>query len=92
VGTEPGPEPYAIEDFVQKNSSTWQELAQKHNLKEGIMESFSWPFLYFVMTVFDFDRQYDLTSARKAGFEETIDTVKGYTTAFERMRNANIIP
>lgn len=56
------------------------------------MESFSWPFLYFVMTVFDFDRQYDLGAARKVGFEETIDTVKGYTTAFERMRGAGIIP
>lgn len=56
------------------------------------MENFSWPFLYFVMTVFDFDRQYDLSAAREVGFAETIDTVKGYTTAFERMREASIIP
>jgi hypothetical protein len=91
-GTEPGPQPYSIEEFVKKNSSTWQQIAQKHGLKAGIMENFSWPFLYFVMTVFDFDRQYDLTSAKAVGFNETIDTVKGYKTAFQRMRDAKIIP
>ena len=91
-GTPPGPEPYSIEDFVKEHSASWQQLASKNNLKEGIFEKFSWPFLYFVMTVFDFDRQYDLSAARKVGFEEKIDTVKGYTTAFERMREAKIIP
>lgn len=90
--TAPGAEPYSIEDFVKKNKDTWQQLAKKHGLKEGIMESFSWPFLYFVMTVFDFDREYDLSAARKVGFEEKIDTVKGYTAAFQRMQEAKIIP
>ena len=91
-GTEPGEEPYSIEDFVKSNSSAWDQLAKKHNLKEGIMDSFSWPFLYFVMTVFDFDRQYDLSASRSVGFNERIDTVEGYKTAFKRMREANIIP
>lgn len=91
-GTEPGPEPYSIEEFVKKHSSTWQQLAQKHGLKEGIMEKFSWPFLYFVMTVFDFDRQYDLSASRAVGFNEKIDTAEGYKTAFKRMREAKIIP
>jgi hypothetical protein len=35
-----------------------------------------------------FDRQYDLSKARSVGFKETIDTVKGYTMAFDRMRAA----
>ena len=91
-GTGPGPEPYSIEEFVKKHSSIWQQLAQKYGLKEGIMEKFSWPFLYFVMTVFDFDRQYDLSASRSVGFNEKIDTVGGYKTAFKRMREAKIIP
>ena len=91
-GTPPEAEPYSIEEFVKKNTNTWQQIVKKHGLKEGIFESFSWPFLYFVMTVFDFDRQYDLGSARSVGFNEKIDTVKGYTTAFQRMREARIIP
>jgi hypothetical protein len=91
-GTEPGPEPYSVEEFVKKNSSTWEKLAQKHGLKKNIMEQFSWPFLYFVMTAFDFDRQYDLNAGRAVGFNEKIDTVDGYKKAFQRMREAKIIP
>ena len=91
-GTGPGPEPYSIEEFAKQNSATWQKIVQTHGLQEGFFENFSWSFLYFVMTVFDFDRQYDLSSARAVGFEETIDTVKGYRTAFQRMRDAKILP
>jgi hypothetical protein len=91
VGTPPT-ESYSIEDFVKKHTDTWQKLVEKHGLKKGILEDFSWPFLYFVMTVFDFDRQYDLSHAKEVGFEETIDTVKSFEIAFERMREAKIIP
>lgn len=91
-GTPPGTEPYSIEEFVQANQDQWEAVVKKHNLKKGIMENFSWPFLYFVMTVFDFDRQYDINASRAVGFQEEVDTVKGFTTAFERMRDAKIIP
>lgn len=91
-GTAPGDQPYSIEDFVKQHSETWKQLAKKHDLKDGIFENFSWPFLYFVMTVFDFDRHYDLSAARSVGFKETIDTVEGYKIAFRRMREAKIIP
>ena len=91
-GTPPGAEPYSIEDFVKGNADTWHQLVKKHDLKPGIMENFSWPFLYFITTMFSFDREYDLSSARSVGFSETIDTVKGYTISFQRMREAKIIP
>ena len=44
------------------------------------------------MTAFDFDREYDLTASKDVGFKETIDDVKGYEVAFERMREGKIIP
>jgi hypothetical protein len=44
------------------------------------------------MDKFDFGRQYDLSKARSVGFKETIDTVKGYTIAFDRMKAAKVIP
>lgn len=91
VGTPPK-ESYSVEDFVKKHDDTWKKIVEKHGLKKGIMEDFSWPFLYFVMTAFDFDRHYDLSSAKSVGFNETIDTVKGFEVAFERMREAKIIP
>lgn len=91
-GTPPGAQPYSIEEFIKDNEVTWQQMVEKHGLKKGILESFSWPFLFFVMTVFDFDRQYDLSASKEVGFKETIDTVKGYETAFQRMRETKIIP
>lgn len=91
-GTPPGEEPYSIGDFIKENTEAWKKLVREKGLKEGIMENFSWPFLYFVMTVFDFDRQYDLGAARAVGFEEEVDTVEGFRIAFARMREAKIIP
>ena len=40
----------------------------------------------------DFNREYDLSKARKVGFNEEIDTAKGYILAFGRLREAKIIP
>jgi hypothetical protein len=67
-------------------------LVAEHALKTGRLEAYGWAFLSFIMDRFDFDRQDDLSKARAAGFDETVDTVKGYTTAFGRMRAAKVIP
>ncbi|CZR63447.1 uncharacterized protein PAC_13344 [Phialocephala subalpina] len=39
-----------------------------------------------------FDRHYDLGEARRIGFAESVDHLKGYYVAFDRMRAAKIIP
>lgn len=39
-----------------------------------------------------FDRDFDLGEARSIGFTESVDHVKGYHVAFDRMRAAKIIP
>lgn len=39
-----------------------------------------------------FDRDFDLGEARKIGFTESVDHVKGYHIAFDRMKAAKIIP
>ncbi len=91
-GTPPGENPYSAEEFVKEHRDTWRKLEEEHRLKEGIIDNFSWRFLYAITAMCDFDRQYDLSKARSVGFEETLDTVKGYTTSFERMREGKIIP
>jgi hypothetical protein len=39
-----------------------------------------------------FDRNFDISEARRIGFKESVDHVKGYHIAFDRMRAAKIIP
>jgi hypothetical protein len=88
-----GPDsPYSIEEFVKKHADTWHQLEEKQGLKKGIFDKLSWGFVQAVVALRDFDCDYDLSKARSVGFEETVETVKSYTTAFERMREAKIIP
>lgn len=91
-GTPPGDSPYSIGDFVKRHSDAWRQMEKQHGLKQGIFDKVSWKFVQAVVAMRDFDCQYDLSKARSVGFDETVDTVKGYTIAFERMREANIIP
>lgn len=78
--------------FVQRNANLWNRLVQRLGLRVGRIETFYWPFLDFLMDKAFFDRQYDLSAARSVGFVETIDTVKAYMIAFDRMRAARVIP
>jgi hypothetical protein len=92
VGEGPGEKYEPLGEFAKKNQGVWDGVVERHGLKTGRLESYGWPFLYFIMDKIDFDRQYDLSKARSVGFKETIDTVKGYTIAFDRMRAAKVIP
>ncbi|EKG14165.1 hypothetical protein MPH_08668 [Macrophomina phaseolina MS6] len=42
--------------------------------------------------IFYYTQQYDLSRSREVGFSEEIDTVEGYIKAWERMRDAKILP
>ena len=95
VGEGPGSQPLGVEgfkDFFQKNKPAWDKLVEEHDLKTGILEKYSWSFLWAVTTKMDVDRQYDLSACRSVGFDESVSTVKGYTISFDRMREAKIIP
>jgi len=88
VGEEPGEKYEPFDEFARKNQGVWDGVVEKHGLKTGRLESYGWPFLNFIMDKFNFDWQHDLSKARAVGFKETIDTVKGYTIAFDCMRAA----
>ncbi|KAF2228310.1 hypothetical protein BDZ85DRAFT_255757 [Elsinoe ampelina] len=91
-GVGPGSAEVDTAAFAQKHTEEWKKLEREHSLKPGIFEKYSWGFIKGVCVLFDFDRHYDLSETRNVGFNETIDTVKGYTTAFDRMRDAKILP
>lgn len=92
VGTGPAEGSVAMEDFVKQNRAAWSKLAQTYGLREKVIDEQNWGHVHFMMVQFDFDRQYDLSRAREVGFNETIDTAKGYAIAWDRMRDAKILP
>ncbi|UPX14082.1 uncharacterized protein EKO05_0004573 [Ascochyta rabiei] len=92
VGKGPSPDSTPMEEFVKKYTDTWRKMAETYSLKEKVVREQNWPFVHFMLVDFDFDRQYDLTRSRAVGFDEGIDTLDGYVKAWERMRQANILP
>jgi hypothetical protein len=69
-------------------------LEEKHGLKKGIADSdltFQ-GFEYFLMTQFDFDRQYDMTKMYGTGFTEERTPMEAWSPVFERMKAGKLIP
>lgn len=93
-GTGPAPNPPEIRKFIKDNVSTWHALEKKYGLQAGHAHNDKvFPgFEYFLMTQFDFDRQYDMTKMYETGFKEERDTKKAWGRVFDRMKAAKVIP
>ncbi|KAF2404500.1 hypothetical protein EJ06DRAFT_469557 [Trichodelitschia bisporula] len=90
-GSGPQPIQYVADHFAE-----WQKLEKEYGLKTGRAgngRSYN-GFPYFIMTMFDFDRHMSLNAMHEAwGGEREETDVKGtWWTAFERFREAKIIP
>jgi hypothetical protein len=93
-GTGPVTDPPEIRRFIKENIGVWHELEKKHGLQTGHADSDRvFPgFEYFLMTQFDFDREYDMEKMYATGFKEERGTREAWGGVFERMRGAKIIP
>jgi hypothetical protein len=98
VGTPPpvggsGPQPG---QYLEDHRTEWMKLEKKHGLQTGrVGNDLSYGgFPYFIMTMFNFDRELDMTKMHKAWGKDVEETdAKGaWWTAFERFRKAKIIP
>jgi hypothetical protein len=93
-GMGPVDEMPEIRQFIKDNVDTWQKMEWKYGLQTGhahngrILPGFE----YFMMTKFDFDRQYDMSKMYGTGFEEEREARETWGAVFDRMRNARIIP
>ena len=79
-------------EFAKKNGGRWKEVESNHGLRKGLFERYAWSFVDGIAVGFDFDREYDLSRARLAGFTEEIDTIKAWTITFDRLKDAKVIP
>jgi hypothetical protein len=94
VGPEKAKPEHEIRRYIKDHLDTWKQLEQKHSLQSGFADSDRvFPgFEYFLLTQFDFDRQYDMTKTYSTGFTEERDTLQAWGPVFDRMRAAKIIP
>jgi hypothetical protein len=93
-GTGVTSNPQEMRKFIKTNIDTWHKLEKENGLQTGHADSPKiFPgFEYFLMTQFDFDRQYDMTKMYGTGFTEERDTLTAWGGVFDRMRKAKIIP
>jgi hypothetical protein len=92
-GVSPQPDhTFSVSRWIEEHRAHCQRWVEEFQLREGAFEGTSWDFLEALVAESDFDRQYDLSAARSLGFHETIDTVDSYHKAFDRYRQAKIIP
>ncbi|KAH7066146.1 hypothetical protein BKA63DRAFT_453765 [Paraphoma chrysanthemicola] len=94
VGTGPSSTPPEIRKFIKGNIDVWHKLEKLHGLQTGHADNERvFPgFEYFLMTQFDFDRQYDMSKMYGTGFTEERGTKQAWGGVFDRMREAKVIP
>ncbi|KAI1625814.1 hypothetical protein EDD37DRAFT_692827 [Exophiala viscosa] len=84
-----------VRKYIHEHFDTWKKMEETYGLRSGIANSdltFQ-GFEYFLLTQFDFDRQYDMTKMYKTtGFKEERTTIQAWGVVFDRMRAAKIIP
>lgn len=93
-GTGPAANPPEMRKFIKDKIKTWHTMESKHGLQVGHADSPRvFPgFEYFLMTQFDFDRQYDMSKMYGTGFSEERGTKEAWGGVFDRMKKAKIIP
>ncbi|KAG2419077.1 hypothetical protein HFD88_002181 [Aspergillus terreus] len=90
----PGPDPAR---YITENQAKWAEMESQYGLREGHVgkneRSFQF-FPFFIMTMLNFDRQLDMTKMHAAwgDAKEELTTQQAWYTAFDRFREAQIIP
>lgn len=94
-GTGPSEGAPEVRTYIKEHFDTWKALEKKHGLRTGIADSdltFK-GFEYFLLTQFDFDRQYDMTKMYETtGFTEERSVMEAWGGVWDRMKAAKIIP
>ncbi|KAL6864635.1 hypothetical protein J3F83DRAFT_147094 [Trichoderma novae-zelandiae] len=83
---------FSVAAYMAQHRDDWESFEAHHGLMPGIVQKTSWEFMDVLTSLPVFDRQYDLTKARSAGFESRSDVLKNYEEAFGLMRAAKMIP
>ncbi|QDS70186.1 hypothetical protein FKW77_006431 [Venturia effusa] len=90
----PSEDPPEVRRYIKENFAVWEGLEREYGLVTGRADSAMTfvGFEYFLLTQFDFDRQYDMTKMYATGFEEERTPLEAWSVVFDRMRAAKMIP
>lgn len=83
---------FSVAAYMAQHRDEWESFETQHGLMPGVIQRTSWEFMDVLTSLPVFDRQYDLTKARAAGFESRSNVLKNYEEAFGLMKAAKIIP
>ncbi|KAH9232369.1 hypothetical protein K456DRAFT_37604 [Colletotrichum gloeosporioides 23] len=81
---------YGIE-WLMAQKDSWPVWVAAHGLQPSAMDDVQWDILATTLAT-SIRIDYDLTASREIGFCETLEPGKGYTLAFDRLREANFLP
>jgi hypothetical protein len=97
VGVGPNSDKKGLEvrQFIKDHLTEGKELEKEHRLKSGFADSpIVYPgFEHILLTLFDFDRQVDMSKLYdQAGFEEERTVIQAWGGVWDRMKRLKIIP
>lgn len=82
--------------YIGEHLAEWKKTVEEKGLRKGVAEVDASEgksgYQYFLMTLFNFDRQCDLKASRDVGFLEKVPPGKSFITAFDRFREGKAIP
>lgn len=93
-GTGPADGSVLPSAFFEKHAAAWEQLAQQHQLRSGSLHNdlANAKFPEYIMSLFTFDRVMSLEAMRDVGFVEEASEQASWFLAFDRFRDAKIIP
>jgi hypothetical protein len=81
-------------EFLSKHQADWETIVETHGLqKQSLNNGITNPFFFdTILSLFDYDHQISAEKMYKAGFKTSIDERDSWSLAFDRFRQAKILP
>lgn len=88
---DPVPTPLTI--YMADKKPVWGAIVRKHHLQPLPYEQVSsWPFADAILRLMEFDNITSTIKARRAGFQDCVDTEEMFERFFARLRRDKVIP
>jgi nucleoside-diphosphate-sugar epimerase len=88
---DPVPTPLTV--YMADKKPVWEAIVAKHGLRPIAYEQVSsWPFADAILRLMEYDNISSTIKARRAGFQDCIDTEDMFKEFFAALRNDRIIP